>query len=63
MKDSVEDYAVYNYVLFKFHWKPHEWAQLTRREKALVIASISLRIDEEKEAAKEAERKAKRARS
>jgi hypothetical protein len=36
---------------------------LTRREKALVIASISLRIDEEKEAAKEAERKAKRARS
>jgi len=41
------------------HWTPKQWTELSRREKAVVIASIELRTEQEEKARKEAERKAK----
>ncbi|MCL0330615.1 hypothetical protein [Apilactobacillus xinyiensis] len=43
-----------------FNWKPSDWLSLSRKEKALVIAGIETRIEEEKKQQKEAERRAKR---
>jgi len=39
--------------LQKFHWLPSFFAELDRNEKAFVIASIDLRVEEEKRKAKE----------
>lgn len=43
----------------EYHWLPAQWSDLSRQEKALVIAGIDIRITEEKKQQKEAERKAK----
>ncbi|WP_416353930.1 hypothetical protein ACNAN0_03905 [Agrilactobacillus fermenti] len=44
----------------EYHWLPSQWLALTVREKALVIAGIDLRTQEEARQKKEAERKARR---
>lgn len=36
------------YCLNKFHWKPSEFVELPRQEKAFVIACIEQRLAEEK---------------
>lgn len=47
-----ESYYAY-YCLHKFRWKPSEFLDLDRYEKAAVIAFIDIRVEEEKkEAAK-----------
>ena len=46
-------------VLNKYHWTPQQWANLNEREKALVVASIELRLEQEEEERKESEREAK----
>ena len=45
--------AYAHYCLQKFHWLPSFFAELDRNEKAFVIASIDLRVEEEKRKAKE----------
>ena len=46
----------------EYHWTPQMWADLSMREKALVVAGVELRIEEEKRQKKDAERKARRRR-
>jgi hypothetical protein len=36
------------YAVLNFHWKPTEYASMTGREKAFVIACIDKRVQEEK---------------
>ncbi len=43
----------------EYHWRPAEWLALSMKEKALVIAGIDIRIKQEKEEQKKAERKAR----
>ena len=45
--------AYAHYCLQKFHWLPSFFSELDRNEKAFVIASIDLRVEEEKRKAKE----------
>ncbi|WP_353486142.1 hypothetical protein [Apilactobacillus xinyiensis] len=54
------EFRYYIYALNEYHWKPHEWANLSRHEKNLIIAAIDLRVAEEKKQKKKAERDAKR---
>ncbi|CCI87117.1 Protein of unknown function [Lactobacillus gigeriorum DSM 23908 = CRBIP 24.85] len=44
----------------EYHWTPKQWADLSIREKSIVIASIQIRTRDEKRQQKEAERKARR---
>ena len=41
------------YALFKFKMMPWEWAALTTRQKAALMAMIEIRIEAEKEATKQ----------
>lgn len=43
----------------EYHWTPQTWLSFSNRERALIIAGIEIRINEEKKQQKEAERKAK----
>jgi len=43
----------------EYHWTPQQWARLSRKEKAVVIAGIDIRIKEEEKEKKRAERKAR----
>lgn len=54
------DFAIYHYVLQEYHWTPKQWANLSIREKSIVIASIQIRTRDEKRQQKEAEKKARR---
>jgi len=45
--------------LNEYHWTPGQWAELTQKEKALVVASIQIRQKEEKKQEREAKRKAR----
>ncbi|MGO3411216.1 hypothetical protein [Leuconostoc carnosum] len=40
-------------------WLPKQWSNLSRYEKALVIASINVKVEQEKAEMKRAERQAK----
>ncbi|MGX6988577.1 hypothetical protein [Leuconostoc fallax] len=40
-------------------WSPKQWSSLSRYEKALVIASINIKVEQEKAEMKRAERQAK----
>ena len=55
---DVEAYYSY-YCLHKFRWKPSEFLNLDRYEKAAVIAFIDIRIGEEKKEAAKIKRKKK----
>lgn len=44
-----------------YHWKPSEWAAFDRREKAIIIAGIDLRVEEENKQEKKAKAEASRA--
>lgn len=48
------------YCLHKFHWEPSKFANMPMREKALVIAMIKERVDEEKKQMAKSKRKARR---
>jgi hypothetical protein len=43
-----------------FGWPPDKWLGLSRREKAMVIAGIDLRVEEEAKQEKKAKAEAKR---
>ncbi|BAN07776.1 hypothetical protein LVISKB_2141 [Levilactobacillus brevis KB290] len=43
--------------MFEFGWLPDQWTNLDTDEKALVIAGIDNRIEQEQKAQKQAERK------
>jgi len=45
--------------LNEYHWTPDTWINFSNKERALVIAGIDMRNDEEAKQQKEAERKAK----
>lgn len=49
-----------NYCLHKFHILPHEFYDLPMRERAFIIASIQLRIEDEKEQANKLKAKSRR---
>lgn len=44
----------------EYHWTPDVWINFSNREKALVVAGIDIRVKEEEEQQKKAERKANR---
>lgn len=46
-------------MLNEYHWTPHEYARLSLKEKALVIAAIEIRQKEEKKQEREAKRNAR----
>lgn len=46
----------------EFHWKPEYWSGLQKREKAIIIAGIDIRVREEERARKKTESEAKRRR-
>jgi hypothetical protein len=45
----------------QYNWTPDIWASFSLREKAIVIAGIQLRVEEEEKERKKAERDAERA--
>lgn len=46
--------------MHEFHWTPEYWSSLNKREKAIIIAGIEIRVKEEERERKRAESKAKR---
>lgn len=48
---------VAHFCLQKLHILPSEFNRLTTREKAFIIASVQIRVDSERDAAKKAKRK------
>lgn len=48
------------YCLHKLHWKPHEFLELSRYEKAFVIAAVEIKLEHDKKAAKEARKASKK---
>ena len=54
------EFPIYHYVLQEYHWTPKQWADLSIREKSIVIASIQIRVRDEMRQEIEAERKARR---
>lgn len=51
------------YTVLNMGWLPSDWLKLSRKEKSFVIASILLKIDEEKKQmnkAKQTQRKGRR---
>ena len=44
----------------EYHWTPSQYGNLTLREKAMVQATIDLRVEAEEQQRKEAEREARR---
>ncbi|RTQ91636.1 hypothetical protein EKG35_13290 [Lysinibacillus telephonicus] len=59
MEDGDSDANIAHYVLHKLRLLPSQYLNLPRLEKAFVIASIQVKIEAEKKARKEAERKGK----
>ncbi|MCT3347206.1 hypothetical protein EFS61_00260 [Lactobacillus hominis] len=53
------DFSVYHYVLNEYHWTPKQWAAMSLREQALVVASIEVRRKTEEEEERKAKRKAR----
>ena len=49
-----------DYCINEYHWTPSQYAKLSLKEKALVQATIDIRVEAEDKARKEAEREAKR---
>lgn len=48
------------YCLHKLHWKPHEFLELSRYEKAFVIAAVEIKLEHDKKEAQKAKVKRKR---
>lgn len=48
INESVGDFNIYHYVLNEYHWTPKQWAEMSRREQALVVASIEVRQNTKK---------------
>lgn len=59
INESVGDFNIYHYVLNEYHWTPKQWVEMSRREQALVVASIEVRQKYEKEEERKAKRKAR----
>ena len=58
--DGDSDANIVHYWIHKLHKLPSEYLALPRLEKAFIIASIQVKIEAEKKAQKEAERKGKK---
>ena len=50
------------YTVLKFHWKPDEFINLPRNQRAFVAAAIQLKLEKEKEAEKKSKVKKPRVR-
>lgn len=48
-----------HYCIQKLHWKPWEYLELNDKQKAFTIASIQLRIENEKKEADKAKKRRK----
>ncbi|MEB3365042.1 hypothetical protein SDC49_20305 [Lactobacillus sp. R2/2] len=57
--ESNRDFNYCYYCINEYHWTPKQYASLSLKEKALVQATVDIRVKAEEKAQKEAEREAK----
>ena len=59
-EDSDASYCYY--CLHKFHWKPTDFIEMDRKEKAFVIAAIQIKSEDEKKKEKKMKKPSKKGR-
>ncbi|MFQ4176785.1 UNVERIFIED_CONTAM: hypothetical protein C3P01_19095 [Clostridioides difficile] len=62
MRGGDFDASITHYCIQKLKWKPGDYMGLEINERVLAVASILVKIEDEEEAMKEAERERKRGR-